>query len=315
MPTTNGALGTGNVNIARSQVFNPQIWSDEVINVGERKLVAAKIFRKISMVGKKGSVLRLPAAIRASANVKAANAQVQVQFATETDIQLTVNRHFESSRAIEDIVGIQALSSLRRFYTDDMGYALARQKDIDILSLMSFLNQGAGAATFATGFIGADGNTAYTSGAPNSASITDLAIRRTIQRLDENDLPDDGRVGIFSAGSKFNLMGIDRFVAYNFLGERSAGNTIRNGMVGNLYGMDLYFSNALPVATGGAKANFIGHEDAFVYAQQKDVRVQTQYKLEFLADLIVADQLYGVACRLPGNVDIPTGGYSIMTPN
>jgi hypothetical protein len=36
------------------------------------------------------------------------------------------------------------------------------------------------------------------------------------------------------------------------------------------------------------------HKDAIVFAEQLGVRVQTQYKAEYLADLMVADTLYGV---------------------
>jgi hypothetical protein len=37
-----------------------------------------------------------------------------------------------TSRLIEDIVEVQALSSLRQFYTEDAGYALAVQVDNDL---------------------------------------------------------------------------------------------------------------------------------------------------------------------------------------
>jgi hypothetical protein len=49
-------------------------------------------------------------------------------------------------------------------------------------------NGGAGTNAYATGaFIGGDGTTAYVAGSNNESALTDAAIRRTIQRLDDND--------------------------------------------------------------------------------------------------------------------------------
>ena len=39
----------------------------------------------------------------------------------------------------------------------------------------------------------------------------------------------------------------------------------------------------------------LGHPSAFGLAMQQNVRTQTQYKQEYLADLFTADVLYGVA--------------------
>jgi hypothetical protein len=37
------------------------------------------------------------------------------------------------------------------------------------------------------------------------------------------------------------------------------------------------------------------HKEALVLAEQLGIRTQTQYKAEYLADLLVSDTLYGVA--------------------
>jgi hypothetical protein len=41
------------------------------------------------------------------------------------------------------------------------------------------------------------------------------------------------------------------------------------------------------------------HKDAIVFVEQLGVRVQTQYKQEFLADLMTADTLYGTETYRP----------------
>ena len=61
--------------------------------------------------------------------LKAADTAVTIIANTESELTVTIDRHFEYSRLIEDIVEVQALSSLRQFYTEDAGYALAVQVD------------------------------------------------------------------------------------------------------------------------------------------------------------------------------------------
>ena len=45
-----------------------------------------------------------------------------------------IDQHWEYSRLIEDITSVQALSSMRKFYTQDAGYALATRVDADLIA-------------------------------------------------------------------------------------------------------------------------------------------------------------------------------------
>jgi len=77
----------------------------------------ANLVRKMSHKGKKGDTINIPMPSRAVAQAKAANTLVKIQQDTESNVQVVINKHFEVSRLIEDIVSVQALSSLRKFYT------------------------------------------------------------------------------------------------------------------------------------------------------------------------------------------------------
>ena len=50
------------------------------------------------------------------------------------ELVVTIDQHFEYSRLIEDITDVQALNSLRHFYTEDAGYALATKVDSAIIA-------------------------------------------------------------------------------------------------------------------------------------------------------------------------------------
>ena len=109
------ALGTNHVTKTTADKFIPEIWSDEIIAAYKKNLVAANLFSKMSFKGKKGDTLHIPKPTRGDASLKAASTQVTLITATETEIQVLVNKHYEYSRLIEDIVEVQALASLRKF--------------------------------------------------------------------------------------------------------------------------------------------------------------------------------------------------------
>jgi len=289
------ALGTNDMTLTTGAKFIPQIWSDEVVATYKRNLVLANLIKKISFKGKKGDTLHIPKPGRSNASAKAANTQVTLVTDTATEILVKVDQHWEYSILIEDILEAQALASMRQFYTDDAGYALARQVDSTLIQLGRGVQGGDGTAAYTGGFIGSNGTTAYVAGSNNEAALTDAAIRRSIQRLDDSDVPMDGRFLIVPPSTRNTLMGISRFTEQAFVGEVGAGNTIRNGEVGNVYGVPVYVSSNADTSSGSAAARavLLGHRDFAVLAEQMGVRSQTQYKQEYLGTLFTADTLFG----------------------
>ena len=298
-------LGTNHVTTTTAAKFIPAIWSDEIVAAYKKNLVAANLIKKMNFKGKKGDTVHIPSPTRGSASAKAASTQVTLIAATESEVLVSINKHYEYSRLIEDIVETQALSSLRSFYTDDAGYALAKQVDTDLIRLGRVSNGGVvGTSDYATSasstnaFIGSNGTTAYNSSTSNAAALTDAAIRRTIQRLDDNDVPMDNRFFIVPPSSRNTLMGLARFTEQAFVGEQGANNTIRNGNIGDVYGVQVYVSTNADTGAGNSGADRIclmGHKDAYILVEQQGVRAQTQYKQEYLGTLFTDDTLYGVA--------------------
>ena len=286
------ALGTNHVTAARADKFIPEIWSDEIVAAYKKNLVAANLFKKMSFKGKKGDTVHIPAPVRGSANLKVAETQVTLNANTESEVLVYINKHYEYSRLIEDIVEVQALSSLRQFYTDDAGYALAKQVDTDLVQLGRSANGGNGTAAYNGAYSGADGTTAYTG---TAGALTSAAIRRTIQRLDDNDVPMDGRFFIIPPSSRNTLLGLTEFTTFNSVGEAGSANSIRNGMIGDIYGVSVYVTTNADAATDGDRIALMAHKDFAVLAEQVAVRSQTQYKQEYLGTLFTADTLYGVA--------------------
>ena len=283
-------LGTNNVTVTTAATFIPEVWSDEIIAAYKKSLVAANLIKKMNFKGKKGDTVHIPAPTRGDASAKAASTQVTLIAATEGEKTVSINQHWEYSRLIEDIVEAQALTSLRQFYTDDAGYALGRKVDSTLIQLGRKANGGDGTAAYTGAYSGADGTTAYTG---TAGALTDAAIRRSIQRLDDNDVPMDGRFLIVPPSTRNTLMGIARFTEQAFVGETGASNTIRNGEIGNVYGIPVFVTTNADAATDGDRICLLAHKEFAVLVEQMGVRTQTQYKQEWLANLFTADVLFG----------------------
>ena len=311
--------GSGSI-VAKTQAdkFIPELWSDEIVAAYKKNLMMANLVNKMSMVGKKGDTLHIPKPTRGSANVKAANTAVTIQADTESEVVVTIDKHYEYSRMIEDIVGVQALDSMRRFYTDDAGYALAKQIDDDLFALGKSLGDGDGSDWTHSNVYYMDASSGLSTYAvdtvANADTFTDAAFRDLIKLMDDADVPMEGRFLIVPPSARRDILGITRYNSSDFVDGRST----QTGLIGNLYGIDIYVSSNCPVietaadntaATVDTKAAIMGHKDTFVLAEQMGVRSQTQYKQEYLADLFTADTIYGT------KVLRPETGFVVALPN
>ena len=295
---------TGITGKTEAATFIPEIWSDEIIAAYQKNLKMVPLVKKLGMTGKKGDKLHIPKPTRADASVKAENSAVNIIANTESELTVDVNRHFEYSRLIEDIVEVQALNSLRQFYTEDAGYALATKIDTDLHAVATGFGNGtmtlsptATSYQNSAAFFNNNGTTtAFTGQAlPANTEFSDGFFRDMIQKLDDNNVPMESRVLVIPPATRNAIMGIDRYVSSDFVG----GQVVQSGLIGNLYGVDVYVSNNCATIASGKRAALLFHKDAVVLAEQMTVRSQTQYKQEYLSTLYTADCLYGVQAYRP----------------
>lgn len=314
MARTTAAAPAGAMNVTRAATFIPEIWSDDILVGYKKRLVVSNLMRKMSFVGKKGDTIHLPSPRRGAAQAKVANTRLSVDYATESEIQILIDKHYARAVQVEDIVEKQALASLRRFYTDDISYSMAVQIDTDAVQLGREANNGAGTAAYATAYIGGDGSTAYVAGSNNETAITDPGLRRMIQRLDDNDVPMDERFLVIPPSSKNSMLGIARFTEQAFRGE---GEALKNGMFGQVYGLESYVTTNCDTTSGSnsARVALIGHPDAWVMVEQQGVRVQSDYELLELSTVMVADTIYGLKMVRDGaDAEVPAALFAIAVP-
>ena len=300
-----GIIGTANnQTVTTGAQFIPEIWSDETIAAYKSNLVIANLVTRLNHKGKKGDTIHIPTPVRGSATSKEANTKVTIQGDTHNTTNLSIDKHYEYSVLIEDIAEVQALSSLRKFYTDDAGYALAKQVDNDLATLFEVFSNdaanpgvvgGTAASMYEKAVIGSTGSTLYTGNSSNAADITDAGIRAMLLKLDDADVPMDNRSLIIPPVCANDLLGINRFTEQQFIGS---GDAIKTGKIGQIYGVDVYISSNCPTTTTATTATdrvgVLMHKDALALAEQVGVRSQTQYKQEWLGDLFTSDTIYGV---------------------
>jgi hypothetical protein len=298
---------TNAIGITEAANFIPAVYSLEVLAAYKQNLVMAGL---VSVINHRGP--------------KTHAQPVTLINNVEGNTSVTIDQHWEYSRLIEDMAEFQGLPTLRRFYMDDAGYALADRIDTDLHNLAASWggatgyegsgNQGA--------VIGSDGTTAYSAdGTGNGAAISDAGLRRVIQTLDDNDTPMRFRYLVVPPVEKRKLLGETRFTEQAFVGEQGQSNSIRNGLVGDLYGVEVYMSSncATDTATDGStayRAALLFQREAVVLAEQVMPRIQTQYKLEALGTLLVADTIYGRSTiRGSAESDDGRGCKAIMVPS
>ena len=293
------AMG-GAVDNTSAAKFIPEIWSDEVIAAYKSNLVMANLIKKMSMTGKKGDTIHVPKPTRGSAHAKVAETAVTIQNSVESEVLININKHFEFSRLIEDITEVQALASLRQFYTGDAGYGLAKQVDNDLFALAKSFGDGDGSSYVNSGSFQINTTSgaleAYDAdGTADIGAFSDAAFRALIQKMDDADVPMDGRSFVVPPSLRNAIMGIDRYTSTDFVN----GKGVETGKIGNLYGVDVYVSTNVPTLEANVRGAQLIHKDTNVLAEQQAVRSQTQYKQEFLGTLYTADTLYGCQVMRP----------------
>lgn len=307
-----GAAGTAQ-NAANT--FVPKMWSDEILIQREKNLVAASFFKRINVKGKKGDTVVIPFVSDVMAFAKAATYPVTINQAAEGLINLTLDKHYESSKLYEDFFMVQQRYDLRNEYTKKAGYRLALLLDSHLLAIPTatlVLNSTTGVITYteaapaagnlpaAYRVIGSDGKTQWdttaNANAGNASDITDAGLRAAIQKLEDNNVMADEMCLFICPSQKNALLGIDKFTLYNDIGRTSE---LQKGKFGTIYGVEVKVTTNIPTfpATDGTtnvRPCLLAHKDAMCAAIQMDVRVQAQYKQEYLSTLVTSDMIFGV---------------------
>lgn len=277
-----------------SSVFLPTVWSREVVRATENALVAAGLVKRYDyLVQGRGQTIDIPNISNAfTARSKTQGQDVTDDNYTETQTQIQVNNWYYNSFIIEDIVSVQSIYDLRTEYSNKAGYAIAKKVDTDVMSAYSSWT------TTAVGSYGID--------------VADASILSAWETLNLNDMPLEDRCFIVYPKQVTAILKIDKFVRKDFQGEYQTQGLVKTGpnnryLLGNIYGVPVYFTNNLPTTAGTPTQyhNMHFHKEAIALALQQAPRLQAAYWLVSLGWRVIVDTIYGFsALRLTGGVEL-----------
>lgn len=275
---TTGAFNSGNVNIGATagSVFRPNVWSKEVLMFAKENLVLLPLIKHYDQdVKAGGQTLEIPNVSAITANLKAQNTVVTLNYNTETKTTITLDQHYESSFLVEDLVATQSNYNTRSDYTQAAAYAIAEKVDSIIATAMT---------------------SAFTGYGAYGTALNDNLILTVNRYISENKAPRSDRSIVVHPKGEAELLAIDKYVRYDALGVGGNANSIKNGKIGEIYGAEVFMSQNLvylDTATDEYSSLFF-HKEAFAIAMQQEPRTQAQYKQEHLGWLVTVDVLFGL---------------------
>ena len=268
------------LDITTGAEFIPELWAEPIYKFFTRQnKLRGSVDDYSAMVKGQGDTIHIPKIALKSAVLKVKSTAVDFSTAgTSTKVDLSIDKHYVVPELFEDIALIQSNFELISKYTKMMGESIARQVDENMWDELDGFQTRQDLSSNNT-FVANDLETTlanlYASDLePNMCS---MAVNRLI--LADIMHPSSGVASYFVRADAVN----------------GSGQELKTGAVGLIYGMDVFYSNAISIATDNDKSvGAVYVPSACAFASQQDVRVQSQYDIEFLGTKVTADIIYGM---------------------
>ena len=229
------------------------------------------VLRRDELVSDGGNKINIPFLSSYNARDKVADTAVTYDANTETEIELTINKHKYLAFIIEDIVKVQTHYAIQEAYRGAQKEAVVRAMDTDLADLH------ASAGTNVSG----------------GATADDADMLAIVLALDLANVPQTGRSGVVGAKVMGDLRAVNKYVAYDQTGKDGVA-VRKDNLIANVYNTDIYMSNNVNDDTTNTH-NLFFHKSALSLA----VQLKPTYKMEDSVDYIgvksVLHCIYGVA--------------------
>ena len=265
----------GNVTPTTAAKFIPEVWASDIQKHVKANLVLADLVKRADAdVAQYGDTVHFPFLAEVAARDKTAGSDVTFDAATEAEIVLDIDKHKYFAFVVEDIVKAQSKYDLRSAYTEAAGYAVAKAIDSSIAGLATGLSQ-----TVSAG-----------------AALEDADVISAIELLDAGDVPRENRAFVIHPEAMSDLRALDKFTRYDAVGQQGVQAGRNNGLVANVYGIDVYMTTQVTTTAGTPDLlnNMLFHRDAFVAAIQVAPKVEAEYSVDKLGWKVATHTIYGV---------------------
>lgn len=268
-------------------VFIPEVWAKDIQESRRKKLVALKLIdhQYESQVLNQGDTVHITSIAPITATAITPGSPIVPVANTEVEQTLVINQYFGAGVEIQDMLKKQSAYNLRNPYTSEISYALAKAIDTSILA------QYANAAV---------GNTVTA-----VANLTFNGLVDAHSKLDEKDVPFDGRALLVNAQGLADLRKLAEFTMYDKTGLKSlvknGGGDENPGFVGVIYGAPVYMTNQVPSAGGSYKFMLL-HKSAIAAAVQIKPEIEHDRDILKKTDIITGSALWGVKTVRPDHM-------------
>jgi hypothetical protein len=277
------AAPTLNTNVTRSIAqtaeYIQELWTRDIQQPFDAKLQMAKLVKNYgSLASGGGDTIHVPFVATVNARAKSASTDVTYDSPDGTVVDHNIDKHYYSATKIEDIAKVQSNYDLKAAFQERMAESVARQIDTDLHALYG------SAGTTVTG----------------GSAVDDADILSVVSAFDTANTPQDNRRGVIGHNTKADLLAINKYVAYDQTGKTGKAVDGSTGLVGSLYGIDLYHSGNVPTNTTGR--NLFFHRDAIVYIPQLRPKFEMEYSVDSIAMKTVLHAIYGVGVERASSV-------------
>ena len=275
-PTTNSNVTR---SIAQTAQYIQEKWSRDIQQPFDKKLQIANLVQDRSgLIAGGGDLINIPFATNVDARAKVASTAITYDSPEGTPVSIAIDKHYYVGVLIEDIAKVQSSYDLKATFQTRMAEALARQIDTDLMALW------ASAGTTVTG----------------GAAIDDADILSVVAAFDAANTPEDGRRGVIGHNSKADLLGVNKYTAYDQTGKTGKAVDGSNGLIGSVYNMNLYHSGNVPTSTTGK--NLFFHKDAITKAVQQKPKFEMEYSVDQLGWKTALHTIYGLGIERASSV-------------
>lgn len=307
--------------------FIPELWSAMVQRERDKNLVMARTVKMIDFRGVRGDTMYIPIITGAHVVDKAEETPVSYQSHTDDTYSIQVTKHRVSPFMVEDVVQLQSSVNQLAEYTERHGYQMALDNDLFLLSVRADIAGDAGPGDI---FVSDTGLSTGTYEPISEAAILAAKDKLDDARVPEegrfgvvsarqyNSLLaiDAFRNQLYAGGGSlqngtaparihgFNIikstalrLNTDTEHKVNSAGNQATGDELSPGYsASSTWWPDQFLSTAL-VGLGtlnddGETAIF-GHTDWCALAMQRDIRVNQEWDIDYLAYKVVYDYVFG----------------------
>lgn len=270
---------------ANTKALVPEIWAAEIAKNRTDNLVLWGLINHEyqSEIGQMGDVLHINFVSEIDDDPSSNSSVTTASTIDSLDVtqqDLLIDRYIRKAVGIQDVAKAQSKYEMRSHYIERLGRFFARALDEEVMKK-------------AVSDFSHEHTTTGTSGALTFEDVVDAATM-----LDSKNVPVSQRAIVVNGVGLGDLRKVEEFTLYSHTGERALVEGER-GIVGHIYNMPVYLSEAIK-ADGSGDLNFLMfHKEAVIAATQSVPKTETGREKLIGIDYIVGSQLWGVKVLRP----------------